>query len=167
MAIEQFFMSWFATYGLLGIFIAALIANASIIFPVPMDIIVFGVAGLSDSLGYALLLGFFAGIGAGIGEMSAYILGVLGISTAERVMKKPLSNIEEYQEKLRKKGMVFVFIASLTPIPFDLVGIIAGLIRYDWRKFLIAGILGKLVRYELIALAGFYGLQLVRTYFFF
>jgi membrane protein YqaA with SNARE-associated domain len=156
-----------SVYGLPGIFIAAIIANASIFLPLPMDVIVFGLAGFSENILFALLLGLVAGVGAGIGEMSAYLLGRLGISTVERITNKKITHIEEYQYKLRRKGMVFIFLASVTPFPFDLIGIIAGLIRYDWRKFFIAGVLGKIVRYEIFVIAGFYGIQAVRTYFFF
>lgn len=61
--------------------------------------------------------------------------------------------------------MVFVFITAATPFPFDFIGIVAGLIRYNAAKFFVALSFGRLLRYELIAFAGFFGIEAIKKFF--
>ena len=165
MGLEEFVSALVENYGLLGIFVASVIVNATIFFTIPIDFILFAVAALSTSLSFVVLAGLVAGIGAGIGEMVGYALGLFGISSAEKFLKKKITGIEEIQLKISKKGMLFVFITALTPFPFDFVGIVSGLIRYNWVKFFIAVTAGRTIRYEIIALAGFFGVETVKKIF--
>lgn len=164
MTLENFAVQFFSAYGLFGMFLAAVIANATIFFPLPMDPLVVIVAASSSSIFFVLGLGFVVGFGAAIGEMVGYALGLLGISTVERFTKKKLSGIEEIQRRLHNKGMLFVFFAAFVPFPFDLVGIVAGLVRFNWAKFFAAAALGKILRYELLSLAGFFGIQAIKQF---
>ena len=155
-----------AGYGLVGILVAALVANASIFLPVPIDIVIFALGANALDFQELVVISIVAGIGAGIGEMSAYLFGLLGIRTAEKAKHKEFSKINVIEEKLGKKGMVFVFFGALTPFPFDIIGIVAGVIKYDPKKFLVAAIAGKIVRYFLISLAAYYGFAAVKAFFF-
>lgn len=145
-------------YGLVGLLLASIIANASIFFPMPIDVIVLAVGADTQFLLEALLIGLIAGIGAAIGEMTAYIMGLLGVQAAEKTKNKEFEKIQKIKEQLGKKGMLFVFIGALTPLPFDIIGIAAGLVKYDPKKFFMAALAGKIVRYILIALSGFSGI---------
>jgi len=152
-------------WGLLGVFIAAIIANATIFFPMPLDIMVFSIGALSKDAGFALAAGIFAGMGAAIGEMTAYIFGLIGISAVERAKHREYEQLGGITKKLNHKGFVFIAIAALTPFPFDLVGIAAGVIKYDPKKFFIACLAGKLARYILIVFGGFLSLGAVKAFF--
>lgn len=165
MSLQEMVLGLIDSYGLLGVFLAAVIANATIFLPIPMDIAIFAIAGLSTSLVFIVAVGIVAGIGAGIGESVAYALGLLGISTAERFSGRKITGIEEIQFKLSEKGMLFVFLAAMTPFPFDIIGIIAGIVRYNWAKFFIAVVLGRAIRYEIVAFAGFFGVEMVKKLF--
>lgn len=164
---QQFLEQIVQNYGLLGLFIAAIISNATILFPVPLDIFIFIVGGLAGNAFDVLLIGIVSGVGAAIGEMTAYIIGLLGIGAAERAKHKEFKHIKEVRRKLRDFGMVFIALGAMTPFPFDLVGIAAGIIKYSPRRFFAAALAGKLARYTIIAFAGFYGLGAVRAYFMF
>ncbi len=151
----------FQTYGLLGIFIAAIVANATLFFPVPLDIAVFFLGQFDMGFGAAspLAIGIFAGLGSAIGEMSGYIVGTLGIRGIEKLKRKELEQINKLQKRINKYGFSIIALAALTPFPFDLVGIAAGLIKFDPRRFFFACVVGKIARYVLVGYAGMLSLK--------
>ncbi len=155
-------------FGLLGLFVAAIIANASLFLPVPIDITVLGF-GAVDFTGFGifhpLILGIVVGGGAAIGEMSGYILGLFGMKGLERFSKGEIERVSSLRGRIKRRGMVFIFLGAITPFPFDLIGIAAGLIKYDWRKFFLAALAGKVLRYLAISYAGYFGIGLVRVLF--
>ena len=111
------------------------------------------------SLGIIFIIIFFGSIvGAAIGEMSGYIFGMLGVKTLQRMSEKKVEKVFEIGETLANKGIPIIFFGALTPFPFDLIGISAGIIKYDPKKFFIGALLGKVARYLLIAVAAFFGL---------
>ncbi|HLC93116.1 MAG TPA: VTT domain-containing protein, partial [archaeon] len=144
-------------YGLLGIFIASIIANATVFLPLPIDLLVIAINAQSDSLLNVIILCSVVGVGAGIGEMSAYIAGLLGVETAEKIREKEFTQIKEIRGKLEQKGMAFIFMMALVPFPFDIIGVTAGFIKYNPKKFFIAALLGKTFRYIALGVAAYYG----------
>lgn len=133
------------SYGYLGVFLVTLVSNATIILPVPGIIIVL-------ALGTALspvLLGLVAGIGAAIGEITAYMAGYSGRGLVEN--RKLYDRLAGW---LRKWGVIVIFVFAVTPMPFDLMGIVAGVLRFPIWKFLIACWLGKTILYIITALLG-------------
>jgi len=152
-------------YGLAGLMIASIIANASIFLPVPIDLVIFAISAQAPSFVDVIMLAIVAGIGAGIGEMSAYIMGLLGVKAVEKAKHKEFQKLDDVRKRLGSKGMVFVFLGAMTPFPFDLIGIVAGLIKYDWKKFLLAALAGKIARYLIIGFAAFYGFAMVKEIF--
>jgi membrane protein YqaA with SNARE-associated domain len=157
-----FDVGWFAGllsswYGLFGLFLAAMIGNATILFPAPVDFLVL-VAGALISDPYFLVLAVLAAsLGAALGEMSAYFLGFFGINGIKKMGEHRVDKILEIGENLATAGVPIIFFGALTPFPFDLIGIAAGLIHYNPKKFFAAAFAGKAVRYLLIGLAGFLG----------
>ena len=154
-------------YGLVGLLIASVIANASIFLPVPIDILIFAVAAQLDSFIELFAVAFVTGFGAAIGEMTAYIMGLLGVKTFEKAKRSEFIQINVIRDKLSKSGVIFIFLGALTPFPFDIIGITAGLIKYDLKKFFVAALLGKFVRYLIIGIAALYGVSFVREFFLF
>jgi len=142
-------------YGYLGAFLVSVVSNATIVLPVPGIIIIL-------ALGAALppvLVGLAAGIGAGIGEMTAYMLGISGRGLVEN--RRLYDRLVGW---LNKWGVLTVFIFALTPLPFDPLGIVAGILRFPLWKFFIACWLGKTIQNIIIAYAGLYGWELVLPY---
>jgi len=146
-------------WGIVILFLFTLFANASIVLPILVEPIVLVVAAFAPNLGTAIFVGILTGTAAAIGEMSGYILGLLGVNTLKKMSKTKIEKVFEVGEKLANKGMPIIFIFSFTPLPFDIIGLAAGIIKYDPKRFFLATWLGKLLRYVLVALVGFLGME--------
>jgi len=143
-------------YGYLGAFLVSLVSNATIILPAPGLLIIL-------ALGTAfppVLVGLAAGIGAAIGEMTCYMVGYSGQGIVEnrRLYGKSV-------QWLKRWGALTVFIFAATPLPFDVMGIAAGLLRFPFWKFFLACWLGKTVVNILAAYAGLYGWETMLRFF--
>jgi membrane protein YqaA with SNARE-associated domain len=147
--------------GPLGLFIAAIIGNASLILPLPIDLVFLLVIQV-DYFGLGILtpgiLGLIVGTGASIGELTGYFIGLAGIKSFEKMKKEEVRKLHLLKERLAKRGMPVIAFFAFTPLPFDVVGIAAGLIRYPMKKFFLGCWFGKVPRYLLIAYAGYFGI---------
>jgi len=153
------FMEWanslVLAWGYLGLFVAEIIGSASIIFPAPVFLLNFVLGGMPGFNPW--LVGIVAGAGSSIGEMTSYALGRGG---REAIKKKYGSKLRKAQAWAEKHGVFPVIILfAATPLPFDVIGILAGMIRYDIRKFFIAMFIGKIVAGLALAWAGYYGMS--------
>jgi len=163
---QIFFQDTFSTYGLVGMFFLSIAVNATIFFPVPIIYaFVFIMAGLTNSFSFAVLLGIVTGVGAGIGEMTGYLLGRLGLKAVEKTKKFDLGKVFDIESRLERHGAWAVFVLAIIPVPFDFVGMAAGLIRFDFKSFFAATVAGKTVRYLMIALGGYFGIEIVKKFF--
>lgn len=80
-------------------------------------------------------------IGASLGELTGYMVGAEGTSLVRRFKK--VSNLTKFKEHSFLWVMLFAFI----PFPvFDVAGIMAGSIRMNPFKFLLASFIGKAVK---------------------
>ena len=80
-------------------------------------------------------------IGASLGELTGYMVGAEGISLVRRFKK--MSNLT----KFRKHSFLWVMLFAFIPFPvFDVAGIMAGSIRMNPFKFLLASFIGKAVK---------------------
>lgn len=160
-----------SNFGLVGFFVASIIANASIILPIPIDLVVFGYLAYLGSLPtgvdlwYPLILGLVVGTGASIGEMSGYFIGLAGIKSFEKMKKSEVENIDKLKKKIANTGIPIIAFFAFTPLPFDAIGLAAGLIKYSPKKFFIGCWIGKVPRYIIIAYAGLFGFQFVKILF--
>lgn len=145
-------------YGLLGLFIATVLANASVLVIIPIDFVFFALGRIYNPV----ILAFLIGIGAAIGEMTSYIVGMGSLEAIKRTGKIKEEKIEEMKNRIGKKGMIIIFLGSMTPFPFDLIGIAAGMLHYNIYKFFIGTALGKIVRYGIIVYAGIFGLEIIQ-----
>ena len=154
-------------YGFLGIFVMAIIANATVFLPLPIDAVVYLMAYFDFGFGIfnPLLLGLFAGVGSAIGELTGYIAGLLGRQGLKKVARSDIAKIHKIQNKMARYGFAFIALAAMTPFPFDLVGIAAGLAKFEPKKFFLACVVGKIARDVLIAYAGFFSLKFLAALF--
>ena len=98
---------------------------------------------------YLLLL--FATIGNSLGSVINYFLGLKG---EEYLLKKSLLK-EEYIIKSKNyfdKYGAFSILFSWLPIIGDPITFVAGILKYDFKKFLILVIIGKFSRYLFLVL---------------
>ena len=159
----EFLASIMQSYGLLGVFLATLAANASIILPIPVDILIIALGASGAFNPWAL--GLTAGLAAAIGELTAYLLGFLGYASLQRIKPSEIKRIDAFAQKVGNAGMPFLVLVAFTPFPFDLAGMAAGLIKYDVKRFFLAALIGKEARYLLLAFAGVLGVEAVKAFF--
>jgi uncharacterized membrane protein YdjX (TVP38/TMEM64 family) len=133
-------------YGYAGVFVISIFLNATIILPVSAMAVISSLGGVLPS---PLLVGIIGGIGAGIGEMTAYIAGRAGRGLLAK------SNIYTRVERWVKRwGWIAVFVLSIFPLIFDFVGIIAGAMRMPWWRFCLACWAGRTISYITVAYVG-------------
>jgi membrane protein YqaA with SNARE-associated domain len=126
-------------YGYFGAFVISIIFNATLILPAGNMLIqmTLGATVLSP-----VLVGLVSGAGAAIGETTGYIAGRSGRGLLTK--SHMYGRVEEW---VRKWGVLTIFIFSVVPFIFDLVGIAAGALRVPFWKFFIACMLGRMVLY--------------------
>ncbi len=135
-------------YGYLGAFLISLVANATIIMPMPGQVLLFALGASFNPL----LVGLASGFGGALGEITGYAAGFSG--------RGVLQNSQTYLNAvgwLEKWGMAVIFLFTVTPLPVDVVGIAAGALRYPLWKFLLVCFLGKAILYTGMAYIGAWG----------
>lgn len=137
-------------FGYAILFLITLALSAVLFLPVPVFLVVATAATVLDPF----WVGVVAGIGSAIGELSGYFIGV-GSEKALKKRGKEGYFYEQSRRLFRRYGFWGIAGAAVFPItPIDLVGLIAGALRYGWKKFLAAAIIGKVPRYLIVAYAG-------------
>lgn len=138
-----------AVLGYVGLIIACLISNMSVLIPSSSTLMVM-VAAVSLN---PILCIFFGAFGASIGEYSSYVCGRIN-ATNDR--KKESDNIvrmvklKRAREWFELHDFIAVFMFAFLPLPiFDLIGIIAGNSRMNPVVYSVATFLGKSVKYIL------------------
>ena len=111
-----------------------------------------------------LTVALVATVGATIGEMTAYIAGMLGRQMLLRGYSRQYAQAEGW---MNRHGALAVFLFALIPmLVYDLIGIFAGSTRYHVGKFMAATFAGRFLRCLLEAYLGYsllHMLPLART----
>lgn len=135
-----------ARFGYLGIAVACAAANATVLLPAPSSAIVFAFGAVYEPFWVALA----GGIGATVGELMGYLLGISGRGLVEQ---RPFG--QRVQTWMARNGFVTVLVFAFLPLPlFDLVGLAAGIARMNVLIFLGATFIGKFLKMLLYACAG-------------
>ena len=141
----------FAAYGYPGIFLIAMMANATVFLPAPGVAVVFAMGSVFNPLGVALA----AGTGGAIGELSGYLAGFSGQAVVER------SDIyDKINPWIEKYGGWTILVLSAIPNPFfDIAGVAAGMAKMPFRRFLFFCWIGQLIKMAMFAYAGAYSID--------
>jgi uncharacterized membrane protein YdjX (TVP38/TMEM64 family) len=143
-------------YGYPGIFLFSILANATIIIPMPGVLFTSAMGAIFNPWWVALA----AGSGAAIGELSGYLAGLSG---RELIARNKTSDRVEYWVK--RYGGLAIFLLALIPNPlFDMAGITAGALKMPIQKFLLFLWLGKVLKMLIFALLGSSIMHLVNSY---
>lgn len=158
------FMAWanlaIGTYGYLGIAAVAAISASTVFLPTfPLSLLVFLAAAKLNPIG----VGIAAGVGSAAGEMVSYFIARGGEKVLERKYKRQINYMEKLFQKYHGSLVIFA-VAAIPVIPFDFMGLFAGGIRYDANRFFLAAAAGKTVRYTIVALAGYFGINWLMGY---
>ncbi len=165
MDISALLQSLVNSYGLIGIFLASLIANATLFLVVPIDAVILLVS--SANIFNPFLVALMAALGAAIGESTGYFVGRGGRSVVEKKFHDKLDKIDYLSDRLSKWGFGFIVLMSFVPLLFDLISVIAGMLQYDLKKFYPAVFLGRFFRYSLLAFFGISVMELILKFFSF
>jgi membrane protein DedA with SNARE-associated domain len=140
-------------YGYPGAFVISVILNGTILFPVSNMAVMIA---LGTTLPLPWLVGIAGGLGAGIGEMTGYLAGRSGRGLLAR--SKAYNRVEGW---VKRWGWLAVFVMSIVPFIFDVVGIIAGALRMPVWRFFIACWLGRTISYVLVIYLASLGLKVL------
>lgn len=150
-------METIAAFGYGGALLVMLLSNATLVLPAPGLVFIFALGSTLNPIG----VGFFAAIGATLGEITGYAAGYSGLGVLEDT---PLAN--RVKQWMTRNGTLTIFALSTIPNPvFDIAGILSGTGRVPIRKFLGITFLGKLTQCTAIAVAGSMSLGWVHDLF--
>lgn len=135
-----------AVYGYPGIFLIALLTNATVFLPAPGIAVVFAMGAVFNPF----FVGIAAGAGGALGELSGYLAGFSGQAIIERAKL-----YERLTRWVQKNGfLTILFLASIPNPTFDVAGMAAGALKMAMPKFLLAVWIGVTLKMILFAYAG-------------
>lgn len=139
-----------------GAFLILLLNSSTVIFPAFGQAFIVAVA---ESLN-PLLLALVGGVGAGLGELTAYVAGATG--------RKALSAavIDRWLGRIPHAWIgPLLLVFAATPLPMDFAGLWGGSVRYDLRRFLVWTIAGKILNTLALAYIGITSVGWVDSWF--
>jgi len=135
-----------AVYGYPGIFLIAFISNATVLLPVPGVAVVFTMGAILKPTYIALV----AGAGGALGELSGYLIGFSGQTIVEQT---ELYN--RFKTWVEKDSFISILILAALPNPFfDVAGLVAGISKMPFLRFLLAVWLGVTIKMFIFAWIG-------------
>ena len=147
------------SYTYLGAFVIGLIFNATVVLPTGGAILL-AALGANMSFPGPIFVGLLGGTGAALGEVVAYVAGRSGRSLLAR--GELYHRVERW---VKRWGGLTVFLGSVFPFVFDLVGIAAGAMRYKFWKFLLYCWLGRMLLYVTLVSLAALGWKTIATWF--
>jgi uncharacterized membrane protein YdjX (TVP38/TMEM64 family) len=139
----------FETLAYISVFAASMLANMTIIAPVPFAVAIMATAAQEFN---PVLVALCAATGGSIGELSGYYAGRLGKKIA---IPDSIIGYKRVEHWLQKYGVWAIMVLAFQPIiPFDIGGLFAGATRMPLHKFLPALWIGKFPKYILLTYAG-------------
>jgi membrane protein DedA with SNARE-associated domain len=146
----------FAAFGYPGIFLIAMLANATILLPAPGVAVIYAMGSIFNPLG----VGLAAGAGGTIGELSGYLAGFSGQAVVER-----MDVYNRVKPWIDKYGGWAIMVLSAIPNPFfDIAGIAAGIAKMPLRIFLVFTFIGQLIKMTLFAVLGHYSVAFLADF---
>jgi membrane protein YqaA with SNARE-associated domain len=131
-----------------SVFVASLLANMTIIAPVPFAVVIMATAARDFN---PILVALAAALGGSIGELSGYYAGRLGRKIA---VSDSLIGIQKIEKWVRKYGMLAIMVLAFQPIiPFDMGGLVAGVLKMPLHHFFPALFAGKFPKYIILTYA--------------
>jgi len=140
-------------YGYLGAFLISLVSSLTIILPVPGFLLLISLVAVLNPV----LVALAASTGGIIGELSGYAAGRSG-----RSMLRANKAYLRAESWMKKWGVWVIMLFAFVPVvPFDVAGLASGALRFPVWKFMLAGWIGKSVKFILLLLLGAWGFQFV------
>lgn len=141
----------FERYGYAGIFLVALMANATVLLPAPGVAVIYAMGAVFNPL----WVGLAAGTGGALGELSGYLAGFSGQAVVDKT--DIYNRIHPWVDKY---GGWAIFVLAAIPNPFfDIAGIAAGIVKMPLQTFLVFAWAGQCIKMTAFAIAGYYSLE--------
>jgi len=138
---------WFESFAETDLAIFALAIGSfseSIIFPIPIDVLLVPMSLLNPSM--AIWFGVVSMIASVLGGVIGYWLGLrLGRPALHKFVSS--SRSDSVERLFDKYGAWAVVAAAVTPIPYKVFTIIAGVLNLELKKFVFASIIGRGFRF--------------------
>jgi uncharacterized membrane protein YdjX (TVP38/TMEM64 family) len=136
----------FGSLGYPGIFLVALLSSATVLIPIPGIMFTTAMGAVFNPFWVAIA----AGLGAGLGEISGYLVGFSG---------RELVNKTQWHVKvegwIKKYGVWMIIVIAVIPNPaFDLVGFSAGVLKMPIWKFFLGAAVGNILKMMMFAYGG-------------
>lgn len=129
-----------------GVFLLSLVANASIILPLPGVLVTSTMGAILNPFWVAVA----AGTGSALGELTGYLAGYSGRSVVAR--SEWSDRVESW---IKRYGDWAVLLLAIIPNPaFDMVGIFAGALKMPLWRFILWCWLGKIIKMMVFAYGG-------------
>ncbi len=145
------YLEKFSTMDYVGVFIISLLSSATLLIPAPSWVFVVGMGRVLNPY----LLGIVAGIGSGFGEITGYLAGK-GISHLLHTNVK----YHEYKEWIKENDLLAIGILAFIPNPlFDIAGMAAGKLGIKMWRFIVACMIGRILRYTMLAYIGKFSVE--------
>ena len=136
----------FGRYGYPGIFVLSLLSSATIVLPAPS----LAVVSVMGAVLNPVAVGFAAGAGEALGELTGYAAGYSGRAVVANQIR-----YERIVAWTHRYGLWVILVLSIIPNPlFDLAGIAAGALRIPLTRFVLVCWLGKTVKATVFAFTG-------------
>ena len=142
-------------------FLMSMFGNTSVflIFPYALIVLQIGTLNAAQGIYFPLFIGIISGFGAGVGEVTSYIVGRLFTKSDKLVS----SELGQKFDRMRKtfedhpKSIPFIiYLFALTPLPDDAILVPFGVMKYSYWKTIIPCMLGKMSLCILLAYLGFF-----------
>jgi len=133
------------TLGIPGLFLVSFLDSAGVPLPGGVDLVVMLLSWQRPSLFF--LIALVAALGSTVGCFVLYRIARTGGNAM--MSRFPADKQEWVKEKVRRNDTLAVSVAMLGPPPFPtkLFILVAGIVRMDWRRFLVAVFVGRLMRF--------------------
>ncbi|MBU5689509.1 MAG: VTT domain-containing protein [Candidatus Aenigmatarchaeota archaeon] len=138
--------------GYVGLAITSLLSSALFI-PFPLPVIVFTMGANMNPILVAIIASLFSTIGSSV----KYLLGLGGKEILQKKYEKEITKVRQAFE--RYNFFWWLFAVGLTPFPDDPVSIFCGIVKYDFKKYFLSMLLGRLVLYTIVSVAGYYSIS--------
>ena len=139
-------------WGYLGVAMMEFGNSAMLVIPTPAPAYTFAMGAILNPIAIGLIGGTFSALG----ELIGYNIGRKGDSI---VADRPaMIRLRAWTDRW---GGVALFAFAALPAPFDIAGIWAGATRYPLPKFFGLVLIGKVIKVTTIALAGYFGIDLL------
>ncbi|HCU72630.1 MAG: cytochrome B [Chloroflexi bacterium] len=134
-------------WGSLALFVLAFWESS--FFPIPPDGLMIALA--AGNLPFALGFSGLATAGSLLGAMLGYWIGLRG---GRPVLNRFFSakRIHYVEQQYQKRDIWAVTIAAFTPIPYKVFAIGAGAFRLNFRRFMLASLIGRGGRFFLVGI---------------